>query len=131
MTIRRLNPESLSPPIGFSHVVLGRGQVVFLAGQTAQDSSGAIVGATVVEQFERALENLIHAITAAGATVDLLAKLVVYCTDVDGYTTNLKEIGAVWRRLIGREYPAMTFVGIQRLFDPAALVELDGFVILP
>lgn len=131
MTIKRVNPPSLSPPTGFSHVVLGKGQVVFLAGQTAQDATGAIVGVTVVDQFERSLGNLVEAITSAGADVDHLAKLVVYCTDVDGYLHNLKELGRIWQRLVGREYPAMTFVGVQRLFDPAALIELDGFVILP
>ncbi|MEX0664261.1 MAG: RidA family protein [Acidimicrobiia bacterium] len=131
MTIKRVNPPSLSPPTGFSHVVHGNGQVVFLAGQTAQDATGAIVGETVVDQFERALANLVEAITGAGASVDHLAKLVVYCTDVEGYLNSLKDLGRIWQRLVGREYPAMTFVGVQRLFDPAALIELDGFVIRP
>lgn len=130
MTVRRVNPSSLSPPAGFTHVVLAEGQVLFLAGQTAQDASGAVVGTSIVEQFDQALANLVVALTAAGSAAEQLTKLVVYCVDVDAYLGSLTEIGHVWRARVGRQYPAMTFVGVQRLFDPAALIELDAFAVV-
>lgn len=130
MSVHHINPKTLSPPVGFSHAVIAQGTVVFLAGQTAQDASGRIVGVTLLQQFEQALKNLVCALTEAGARPELLTKLVIYCTDPDGYTSNLQEVGVIWRNVIGRVYPAMTFVGVNRLFDPAALVEVDAYAVV-
>jgi enamine deaminase RidA (YjgF/YER057c/UK114 family) len=130
VTIERVNPPSLTKPSGFSHAVVGTGTVVFLAGQTALDPAGRIVGEGVVAQFEQALANLLEALRAAGGTPEQLASLTVYLVDVDGYRTRAKEIGAVWRRLVGTDYPAMAAVGVTRLWDAEALVELQGHAVL-
>jgi enamine deaminase RidA (YjgF/YER057c/UK114 family) len=108
----------------------GPGRLVFLAGQTAQDASGRIAGKTVVEQFERALANLLTALRAAGGTPDLLASVTIYIVDVDDYRAHAREIGKVWRRLAGDHYPAMAGVGVSRLWDAEALVELQGVAVL-
>ncbi|MER5754027.1 RidA family protein [Streptomyces sp. NPDC002088] len=131
MTAERVNPPELSPPTGFSHAVVATGsRLVFLAGQTALDSDGKVVGATLPEQFERALTNLLTALTAAGGTTADLARVTVYATDVADYRARAPELGRIWRRLAGRDYPAMAVVGIVRLWDEQALVELDGFAVL-
>ncbi|MCN9242942.1 RidA family protein [Streptomyces sp. RY43-2] len=130
--LSRVDPPTLSRPSGFSHAVVATGsRVVFLAGQTALDADGKVVGATLPEQFERALTNLLDALRAAGGTPADLARVTVYATDVADYRTHAPELGAVWRRLAGRDYPAMAVVGITRLWDEEALVELDGFAVLP
>ncbi|MFF3850319.1 RidA family protein [Streptomyces sp. NPDC002328] len=131
MSVERVNPPELSPPTGFSHAVVATGsRVVFLAGQTALDRDGKVVGDTLTDQFERALANLLTALTAAGGTPADLARVTVYVTDVAAYRTRAAELGSVWRRLAGRDYPAMAVVGIVRLWDEDALVELDGFAVL-
>jgi enamine deaminase RidA (YjgF/YER057c/UK114 family) len=130
MTLRRVNPESLAPPAGFAHAVVGEGTVVVLAGQTALDVEGHVVGADVVEQFEVALSNLLTALAAAGGRPDQLAGLTVYAVDLADYRAHARQIGEVWRRLVGRDYPAMAGIGISRLWDDAALVELQGLAIL-
>jgi enamine deaminase RidA (YjgF/YER057c/UK114 family) len=131
MSIERVNPPSLPAPSGFAHAVIASGgQMVFLAGQTALDASGAIVGDTVVEQFEQALTNLLTALDAADGQPSDLASLTVYAVDLADYRAHGKEIGAVWRRLAGRNYPAMAAVGVSRLWDPAALVEVQGFAVI-
>ncbi|MFE7929349.1 RidA family protein [Streptomyces sp. NPDC057456] len=131
MTIERVNPPELSPPAGFSHaVVAAGGRIVFLAGQTALDADGKIVGESLPEQFTRALTNLLAALTAAGGTASDLARVTVYVTDVALYREKAAELGAIWRELAGRDYPAMAVVGIVRLWDEQALVELDGFAVL-
>ncbi len=132
MTLERVNPPSLARPSGFSHAVVATGgRLVFLAGQVALGADGVIVGTTIAEQFERALANLLEALRAAGGSPAHLASLTVYVTDLDGYRRQSSEIGLAWRRLVGREYPAMAAVGVLRLWDPAALVEIQGYAVVP
>ncbi|MFD9750663.1 RidA family protein [[Kitasatospora] papulosa] len=129
--ITRINPTELSPPHGFSHAVTATGgRLVFLAGQTALDGDGKVVGATLPEQFETALGNLLTALRAAGGAPTSLARVTVYTTDVAGYRAHARELGEVWRRLAGREYPAMAVVGAVRLWDEQAMVEIDGIAVL-
>jgi enamine deaminase RidA (YjgF/YER057c/UK114 family) len=132
VTAERVNPPDLSPPTGFSHAVVATGsRVVFLAGQTALDTDGKVTGETLPEQFERALGNLLTALAAAGGTPADLARVTVYATDVADYRDRAAELGRVWRRLAGRDYPAMAVVEVVRLWDERAVVELDGFAVLP
>ncbi|MBQ0884708.1 RidA family protein [Streptomyces sp. RM72] len=132
MTAERVNPPELSPPTGFSHAVVATGtRVVFLAGQTALDPGGKVTGDTLPAQFEQALTNLLTALRAAGGTPADLARVTVYATDVAAYRAHAAELGRTWRELAGRDYPAMAVVEVVRLWDERALVELDGFAVLP
>jgi enamine deaminase RidA (YjgF/YER057c/UK114 family) len=127
MTVRRVNPAELARPSGFAHAVVTQARrVVFLAGQTALDGEGHIVGDGIVGQFERALRNVLTALTAAGGSAGDLVSMTVYIVDMDGYRAKSREIGAVWRTLVGTEYPAMAAIGVHRLWDVEALVELHG-----
>jgi enamine deaminase RidA (YjgF/YER057c/UK114 family) len=130
MSLERINPDSLAPPSGFSHAVVGAGKIVFLAGQTAMDADGRIVGDNVVDQFEQALGNLLTALAAAGGQPSQLASLTIFIVDVPDYRAHVREIGQVWRRLVGTDYPAMAGIGIARLWDTEAMVEIQGFAIL-
>jgi enamine deaminase RidA (YjgF/YER057c/UK114 family) len=128
--VRRVNPASLARPSGFSHAVLASGTTVHLAGQTALDATGTVVGAGVVEQFEKALSNLLSALAAAGGQPADLVALTVYVVDMDDYRARARDIGAVWRRLVGTDYPAMAGIGVSRLWDVEALVEVQGTAVL-
>jgi enamine deaminase RidA (YjgF/YER057c/UK114 family) len=90
------------------------------------DPDGRIVGGGVVAQFEQALGNLLVALRAAGGEPADLVSLTVYIVDMDDYQANAREIGAVWRRLVGSDYPAMAGIGVSRLWDRDALVEVQG-----
>ncbi|MFD7613225.1 RidA family protein [Streptomyces sp. NPDC059828] len=132
MSLERINPPGLSPATGFSHAVAATGsRVVYLAGQTALDAGGKITGAGIVEQFETALANLLAALNATGGTPHDLARVTVYATDIADYRAHSAELGQVWHRLAGRDYPAMAVIGIVRLWDEEALVEIDGIAVLP
>lgn len=131
MALQRVNPPELGRPSGFSHAVIGEGRTVFLAGQTALDASGRIVGDGVVAQFEQALGNLLTALRAAGGAPEDLASLTVYIVDMDDYRARAGDIGQVWKRLVGRDYPTMAGIGVARLWDAEALVEVQGFAVLP
>ena len=132
MTLERINPEALARPSGFAHAVRATGTVtVHLAGQTALDAESRIVGGGVVAQFEQALTNLLTALRAAGGGPEHLASLTIYIVDVEDYRAHAREIGRVWRRLAGTDYPATAGIGIARLWDDDALVELQGTAELP
>ncbi len=131
MTFQRINPASLGPPRGFSHAVsTDRPRTIYLAGQTALDAAGSIVGNGIVEQFEQALSNLLAALAAAGGVPGDLATVTIYLVDTADYLQHSAEIGAVWRRLAGTEYPAMAGIGVSRLWDAEALVEIQGIAAL-
>ncbi|HQV90511.1 MAG TPA: RidA family protein [Phycicoccus sp.] len=131
MSLSHVNPPDLGTPSGFSHAVVGEGRIVFLAGQTALSPEGVIVGDGVVEQFERALTSILTSLRAAGGGPEHLASLTIYIVDMEDYKSHGREIGAVWRRLIGRNYPAMAGIGVSRLWDIEALVEVQGFAVIP
>ena len=132
MTVERINPDALARPSGFSHAVRATGTVtVHLAGQTALDRDGRIVGEGIVGQFEQALGNLLTALRAAGGEPEHLAALTVYIVDVPAYRAHAREIGQVWQRLAGGDYPAMAGIGVARLWDEEALVEVQGTAEIP
>jgi enamine deaminase RidA (YjgF/YER057c/UK114 family) len=130
MTSERINPAELARPSGFSHAVAATGRMVFLAGQTGVDRDGNVAGGGVVPQFERAMTNLLTALGAAGGLPSDLVSLTMYLTDVPDYQAHAREIGAVWRRLAGSDYPAMAGVGVTRLWQPDAVVEIQGFAVV-
>jgi len=127
MDVERINPAELARPSGFSHAVaVTGGRMVLLAGQVGLDRDGTVVSGGVVAQFERALANLLTALAAAGGQPADLVSLTIYIVDLADYQAHGKQIGVVWRRLAGTEYPATAAVGVTRLWDPEALVELQG-----
>jgi enamine deaminase RidA (YjgF/YER057c/UK114 family) len=129
---RYLNPDGLLPGQGFSHVALpAPGRLVLLAGQTAHRPDGSVAGATVAEQMDAALANLVVALAAAGAEPRHIARMELFVVDVHGYRSSLAAIGAAWRRHLGRHYPAVSLLGVAALFDPAALVEIVATAVIP
>jgi enamine deaminase RidA (YjgF/YER057c/UK114 family) len=126
--VERINPGELPRASGFSHAVIVTGptRLVFLAGQTGLGTDGQVVGGGVVTQFEQALGNLLTALSAAGGQPSDLVSLTIYVVSIDEYRQHGKQLGAVWRRLAGTEYPAMAAVEVSRLWDPAAIVEIQG-----
>jgi enamine deaminase RidA (YjgF/YER057c/UK114 family) len=127
MNLERINPAELGRPSGFSHAVSATAsRMVFLAGQLGTGPGGKVVTGGVVAQFEQALANLLTVLAAASGQPADLVSLTIYLTDVEDYQAHGRQIGAVWRQLAGTEYPAMAGVGVTRLWDPEALVEIQG-----
>lgn len=120
-----VNPPDLGPAIGFSHATTGGG-FVFLGGQIGSDVSGRIVEpGDLVAQFSRAIRNVETALRAAGSEPSQAVKLTYYVTDVAAYRAARREIGAAYREVFGRHFPATSLFGVAELFDPAALVEIE------
>jgi enamine deaminase RidA (YjgF/YER057c/UK114 family) len=127
-----VNPDTLAPPLGFSHAVVAQpGRFVFVGGQTAHGADGAVRGETVTEQFDAAVANLVRALEAAGARPEHLVSVHIFVTDAEAYRASLREVGEAWRRHLGRHYPAVSLFEVKGLFDPAALVELVATAVVP
>ncbi len=126
-----VNPPGLAKPSGFSHGIEARGRLLFLAGQTALDREGRIVGTgDLVAQFRQALANLGAVIEARGGTLRDLVKVTFYVLHKDDYRAKLAPIGAVYRELLGGHYPAATLVEVKALWDADALIEIDGIAVV-
>lgn len=128
-----VNPPELAPAVGFSHAVAARpGRTVHLGGQAGIRPDGTVdPDATLLDQFDLALANMAATLAAAGARPEHLVTVTVFATDAEQYRANLRELGAIWRRHLGKHYPAMAFFEVKGLFDPAALVELTGVAVVP
>lgn len=132
MSIEHVNPATLGKPSGFSHAVRASGgTTVHLAGQTALDANGQILGDNIIQQFEKALTNMLTALQAAAGSPRDLVSLTIYLVDIKDYRAHGREIGRVWKRLIGDSYPATAAIGVTRLWDVEALVEVQGVAYIP
>ena len=127
---KTINPESLPKPSGFAHGMLA-GNTVFLGGQTALDKDMNIVPGGIVEQFTQAFTNVLTTLREAGGQPEDLVNVTIYLTDVDDYMANGREIGRIWREMAGSQYPAMAGIGVTRLWQKEALIEIQGIAVIP
>lgn len=125
MMPRAVNPATLAAPIGFAHGVM-TSDAVYLGGQTAMDEEGRIVPGDVVDQFRRALQNVLTTLEQAGGIPTDLVSVTIYITDVNEYQRRGRDIGKVWKELVGTWYPAMAGVGVTQLWQPEAMVEIQA-----
>ena len=126
---RNVNPGDLAPARGFSHATVA-GDTVWLGGQIGSDATGKIVEpGELVAQYARAIRNLAVDLRAAGFEPQDTVKVTYYVTDLNLYRENLGAIGAAYREVFGRHYPAATLVEVSSLFDPAAMVEVDAVAV--
>lgn len=125
-----VHPEGMPAAVGFSHGVSAPpGRSVHVAGQIGDDVSGRVVAGGLVAQFDAALGNVVGVLRAAAAAPGDVVSMTVYTTDLAGYREARSTLGAVWRRHMGRHYPAMALVGVAGLVDPEALVEISAVAI--
>lgn len=132
MTFTFINPESLGAPRGYSNGVLtaAGGRLLFIAGQIGWDRNQKIVSADLVEQFDRALANVISVVTEAGGQPKQIARLVIYVTDKNEYRARMKDIGERYRARMGKHFPAMVLVEVKSLLEDGAKIEIDATAVL-
>ena len=124
-----INPDSLGKPSGFAHGVLA-GKTVYLGGQTALDKDMKIVPGNIVDQFKQAFSNVLATLVEAGGQPEDLVSVTIYLTDVDDYMANGREIGRLWREMAGSKYPALAGIGVSRLWQKEALIEIQGVAVI-
>ena len=132
MSFTFINPESLGAPNGYTNGVLTEagGRWLFIAGQIGWDENQKIVSDDLIEQFDRALANVITIVTEAGGKSDQIARLIIYVIDKDQYRTRMKEIGERYRARMGKHFPAMVLVQVAGLLEDHAKIEIEGIAVL-
>jgi enamine deaminase RidA (YjgF/YER057c/UK114 family) len=128
-----VNPASLGAPRGYSNGILAPagGRLLFVAGQVAWGEGQRIVSDDFARQFGQALDNVVTVVRAAGGTAEDVVRFTVYVTDKREYIAAAKEVGAEYRRVMGKHFPAMALVEVSGLVEPGAKVEIEGTAVLP
>ena len=131
--MRTINPEELGAPKGYSNGQLAPAgsSLLFVAGQIGWNRHQEIVSEEFLDQFGQALKNVLTVVREAGGQSEHLARLTLYVTDKDEYLADLGGLGAVYRRIMGRHFPAMTLVEVQALLEPGAKVEIEATAAIP
>ena len=131
MTQQILQPEGWAAPRGYANGIAAEGRVLFVAGQVGWNARGEFETDDFVAQVEQALSNVVAVLHAGDAGPEHLVRLTWYVTDKATYVARRTDIGAVYRRVIGRHYPAMTLVVVAGLLEDGALVEIEATAVVP
>jgi enamine deaminase RidA (YjgF/YER057c/UK114 family) len=132
MTFKLINPISLGSPRGFSNGVLtdAGGRLLFVAGQIGWDDTQRIVSENFVDQFDRALANVIEVVNGAGGRPDQIARMVIYVTNKSEYLEQQASIGKRYQAQMGKHFPAMALVEVKGLLNDQAKVEIEAIAVL-
>jgi enamine deaminase RidA (YjgF/YER057c/UK114 family) len=126
-----LQPPDWPRPRGYANGVAAEGRLVFVAGQIGWDTTGRVVSDDLVEQLRQTLENTLAVLREAGAGPEHVTRMTWYVTDRREYLARARELGEVYRALMGRHYPAMAVVEIKALIEDRAKVEIEATAVVP
>lgn len=134
MQIDPIQPPDWAAPKGYSNgmLVTGGGSMLFIAGQVAWDAKQQLVGENdLLRQFTQALENVVSVLAEAGGRPEHVVRMTLYLTDCATYLDRQKEIGAAYRSIMGKHFPAMSAVQVAALIEPGALLEIEATAVMP
>ena len=132
MAMNILQPPGWAKPKGFSNgIAVKGGTTVFVAGQIAFNSENVIQEKTFARQFRQTLKNTVAVLAEAGAKPEHIVRMTWYITDKKEYLGAIKDVGAAYRELIGRHYPAMAVVQVVALMEDEAKVEIETTAVVP
>lgn len=128
-----INPPDFADPVGYANAIRTEGGTrIFLAGQIDMDAEGNVAHpGDLLEQVKGTFANIARLLEAAGAKPEHMVRMRIYVTHVDAYKRLGKEIGRAYREHFGTWFPAMTLVGVTRLYDEDALVEIETDAVIP
>lgn len=129
--MRILQPPGWKKPRGYSNGVMAEGVTVFIGGQIGWDEQEVFQNDGLVDQIRQALKNTVSILAQAGVGPETIARMTWYVTDKEEYLSNRREIGRVYREIIGDHYPAMTMVQVSALVEDRAKVEIESTAVIP
>jgi enamine deaminase RidA (YjgF/YER057c/UK114 family) len=132
MSSQILHPSGWLPPIGYANgISVPAGRIVFVAGTVGWDANQKFQSEELVPQFEQALKNIIAILAVAGAKPAHICRLTAFCIDKPGYLAGRRELGRIWKSLIGSHFPAMSMIFVADLLDAPAKIELEATAVIP
>jgi enamine deaminase RidA (YjgF/YER057c/UK114 family) len=126
-----LQPPGWPRPHGYSNGVAAEGRLVFVAGQIGWDETGAFPAKDMAGQVRQTLRNIVAVLAEAGAKPEHVCRMTAYCCDKPAYLAARAQLGAIWKRHIGRHYPAMSMIFVSDLLDHPGKIELEATAVLP
>jgi enamine deaminase RidA (YjgF/YER057c/UK114 family) len=128
--MKSLQPAGWPRPKGYANGIAAQGRVVVTAGIIGWDETERIVAPGLPGQLRQVLANILAILAEAGAGPEHIVRMTWYVVDLDEYRAALAEIGAIYREIMGRNFPAMAVVGVTGLVEPAALVEIEATAVV-
>ena len=129
--MKALLPPGWPRPKGYANGISALGRTIFTAGVVGWNAQEQFAAPDLPGQFRQALRNILAILAEDEAGPEHIVRLTCYVTDIESYRNNLKEIGAAWRELIGRNYPAMAVVAVTALVEPQAKIEIEATAVVP
>ena len=129
--MKLLQPRDWKPPVGYANGIAAAGTLVFVAGQVGWDADQVFRSEEIAPQFQQALENIIAVLAEAGGRPEHICRMTAYCCDKPAYLVARAELGRIWRRLMGRHYPAMSMIFVSDLLDSPGKIELEATAVIP
>ena len=129
--MRTLQPPGWPRPKGYSNGIAAKGEMIFVAGQIGWDESETIVSDAFADQFRQVLLNTLAVLKEAGAGPEHIVRMTGFVTSREEYLAAARDIGAIWKRLIGKHYPVMAFVEVAALIEPRAKIEIETTAVIP
>ncbi len=128
--MRVLHPEGWPRPAGYANGVVAEGRLVFVAGQIGWDETQTFRSDDFVEQLRQALSNTLAVLAEAGAGPEQVVRMTWYVTDKEEYRARAREVGAAYRALMGKHFPAMTLVEVSALLEDRAKIEIETTAVI-
>ena len=129
--MKHLEPRGWKPPVGYANGIAASGTVVFIAGQVGWDAEQRFSSEKLENQFEQALRNVLAVLAEASGRPEHICRMTAYCCDKPAYLAARAELGRIWRRLMGRHYPAMSMIFVSDLLDSPGKIELEATAVIP
>ncbi|MCL4762570.1 MAG: RidA family protein [Burkholderiales bacterium] len=130
--MRTLLPEGWAKPVGYANgIAVDGGRLVFVAGQVGWDAQQRFASEDLVPQFDQALANVLAVLAEAGGRAEHVVRMTAFCCDKPAYLAARRELGEVWKRRMGRHYPAMSMIFVVDLLDSPGKIELEATAVIP
>jgi len=126
-----LLPAGWKAPVGYANGIAASGTVVFLAGQVGWNAEERFASEEIAPQFEQALQNVLAVLAEAGGKPEHICRITAFCCDKPAYLAARGDLGRIWRRLMGRHYPAMSMIFVSDLLDSPGKIELEATAVIP
>ena len=126
-----LLPEGWAPPIGYANGIAAEGRIVFIAGQVGWNAQQQFESEDIVPQFRQALQNVLAVLKVAGGEARHICRMTAFCCDKPAYMAARRQLGAIWRELMGTHYPAMSMIFVSDLLDHPGKIELEATAAVP
>lgn len=127
-----LHPRGWKQPVGYANgISTAAGRLVFIAGQVGWNADQKFHSDQLVPQFEQAMKNILSILAEAGGKPTHICRLTAFCIDKPAYLAGRRELGRIWKTLMGNHYPAMSMIFVADLLDTPAKIELEATAVIP